>query len=214
MADSGVNGAYALGQIFEEAEKVISSEQVERVLSPVIQRIRSGEFDHLYRKRQSAMRLPYLIAATAMVAVLVVALAARVDTIRQAVSLGTIVETLEHVEISQQMGGTELLEQIAPGYSAFIGGNIRNIELGIADRQDSWLLGRSSMGEDNTFRFGSLPDGRYRALALLPYGVESSFEGVEIGSIVVADGWARIVLSEGLENFWEGVEIQICLMGS
>ena len=216
MAQASASGAYALGHIFEEAEKVISSEQVERVLSPVIQRIRSGEFDHLYRGRKSSSLLPYLVAATTMVAVLVVALVSRVDTVRQFLGNVTIVETIQYVEVLQTggpLGGTALLEQIVPGFSYVIGGDIRNVELAIADRQDGRLLGRAGMGDDNTYRFGAVPDGHYRALVLPPTG-EETFQGVEIGSVVVVDGRAQLVLSEGLENFWEGVEIQICLMGS
>ena len=213
MVEPGVSGAYALGQIFEEAEGVITNEQVERVLSPVLERIMAGEFDGIYRRRRNSLRAPFLVAATAMVAVFIVTIAANYETMRQVMGVGTIVETLEHVQIERYIGGVELIEQIVPGYSALIGGDIRNVELGIADRQESQLLGRSCMCDENTFRFDPLPDGQYRALALLPEGGEA-FQGVEIGMIVVADGLAQLVLSEGLENFWEGVDIQICLTGS
>ena len=213
MVEGGSGGAYALGQIFEQAEEVISSEQVERVLTPVIQRIMSGEFDHLYRRRQSVQWFPYLLCATAMVAVMVVALIAHIDTIRLVVDTGTVVETLEYVEVSVTDGGVALFEQTVPDYAFLLRGDIRNVELAIAGRYDSRLLGRSGMGDDNTYRFDPLPDGSYRALAMLPTTAEH-VQGIEIGRIFVADGQAQLMLSEGLENFWEGVEIRICLTGS
>ena len=182
------------------------------MLTPVLQRIRAGEFDHLYRRRRSALNAPYLLAATTMVAVLIIALATHLGTMRYIVGDRTVVETLGHVEVSAT-GGIALFEQVLPDYAFLLRGDIRNVELGIAEHQDGLLLGRSSMGNGNTYRFEPLPDGSYRALAMLPSGAED-VPGVEIGRILVTDGQAQLILSEGLENFWEGVEIRICLMGS
>ena len=183
------------------------------MLAPVIQRIRSGEFDHLYRRRPSKLSPPYILASAAMVAVLIISLVAHIDTVRRFVAIPTIVETLEHAEITASIGGVALFEQVLPDYAFLLRGDIRNVELAIAEHQDSQLLGRSGMGDGNTYRFGPLPDGSYRALAMLPTDAEY-VQGVEIGRIVVAGGQAQLVLSEGLENFWEGVEIYICLTGS
>ena len=213
LVEGGSSGAYALGQIFEQAEDVISDEQVERVLAPVLQRIRAGEFDHFYRRRQSTLGPPYILVAASMVAVLIISLFAHIDTVRQFVGTGAIVETLEHVEISASIGGVALFEQAIPDYAFLLRGDIRNAELAIADRHDSRLLGRAGLGDGNTYRFEPLPDGSYRALAMLPIDAEH-VQGIEIGRILVANGQAQLILSEGLENFWEGVEIHICLVGS
>ena len=209
--EGGSGGAYALGRILEQAEEVISSQQVERVLAPVLQRIRAGEFDHLYRRRSRALSPPYMLAAATMVAVLVVSLVAHIGTLRHVIG-GTVVETIEYVEVSPT-GGVALFEHVLPDYAYLLRGNIRNVELGIAEHRDGLLLGRSSMGNGNTYRFEPLPDGSYRALAMLPTDAED-VPGIDIGRIIVVNGQAELVLSEGLGNFWEGVEIYICLMGS
>jgi len=189
------------------------------VLTPVLERIRRGDFDNPQTKpKEKTIQLPYLLMATAMVAVVVVALVAHISSLRQVAISEAFVETIDYAEIPSTnipLAGAALLEQlapqIAPGHESALGGNVRNIELAIADRVDGRLYGVATMGDNDVFWFDVLPDGSYRAVAMLPTTETQSFHGIEIGTIVVADGKAQLVLSEGLENFWEGVDIQICL---
>ena len=160
------------------------------------------------------LQFPYLLTATAMVAVVVVAMISNLTTMQVVDdSVDAHVEIVEflHVQPSNvPLGGPALFEQIDPGYAGIIGGDIRNIKLALVDAERH-LLGVASMEEGGIFRFDHLPDGSYRALALPP-DYEIHFSGIEIGSLVVTQGRAQLVLSRGLENFWEGAEIQIWLM--
>jgi len=148
-----------------------------------------------------------------MVAVAVVALISNIQTMT-VVSDHPHVEILEHFELpatSTPLAGPALFEKIAPGRADIIGGDIRAIKLAVVDTKGH-LLGMAKMEDDGVFWFDLLPDAAYRAMALLPADEDASFSGIEIGSLVVAHGRASLVLSEGLENFWEGVEIRVCLV--
>ena len=215
---AGSAGGHVLGRIFDRhIEETISDGQVEQVLAPVLVMVRQGRFERS-RNSQRGSDIPYLLAATAMVAVMVVALVASISAIRLFGS-ERFVETVEYVQIPQTsvpLSGPQLIAKVAPEYAALVGGDMRNVELAIVEPQDGKLHGTSAMGEDRVFRFDSpLADGTYRAVAMLPARDENvRGSGIEIGSVVVAGGSAHLELSVGLENFWEGVEIQICLMGS
>jgi len=217
---AGPPGDNALGMIFElHIEEAISGQQVERVLAPVLAMVRQSGIQQreTQPKKHRALQYPYLLTATAMVAVVVVGLLSNLQDIRWIGSSDTHVEVVKHIEIPQTnvpLVGSALLQKIAPGHAALIGGDVRNIELAIVEACSRHLLGVSTMGADGFFRFDPLPDAVYAAVALLPEHEDAPFSGIEIGSLVVTNGRASLMLSEGLENFWEGVEIQICLMGS
>ena len=211
---------HALGQMLVlHMEETITGQQVERVLGPALLIVRQGG-TRGQRQRPQKKRIsqyPYLLAATAMVAVVVVSMASNLQTTRQAGEDGIYVEILKHFELpptAVSLAGPELFEKIAPNYAALIGGDIRNIRLAIVDAHNRYLLGAAAMDNDGVFRFDPLTDGSYRAVALLPERYGALFSGIEIGSIVVTDGIANKILNRGLENFWEGVDVQICLMGS
>ena len=208
---------HALGQMFVlHMEETITGQQVERVLGPVLLLARQGGVRQREAKPKRS-QYPYLLAATAMVAVVVVSVASNVLSMRQAEEEGTYVEVLKHFELPPtgvSLGGPALFEKMAPGYAYLIGSDVRNIKLGIVDAQSRHLLGSAAMNYDGVFRFDPLSDGSFRAVALLPTYYDATFSGIEIGNIVVTNGVADLMLKRGLENFWEGVDIQICLMGS
>ena len=211
---------HALGQMLViHMEETITGQQVERVLAPALLAARQGGARRQTNRPRKGrvLQYPYLLAATAMVAVVVVSVLSNVMSMRQVGIGDTYVEIIKHFELPPEgvsLAGPELFEKIAPGYMDLIGGDVRNIRLAVVDAQNRSLLGETTKGDDGVFRFDPLPDGNHRAVALLPARYDAPFSGIEIGSIVVADGSASKILNRGLENFWEGVDIQICLMGS
>ena len=214
----GSNGAYVLERIFAQyIEETITDQQVERVISPVLAMVRQGRFEVV--RRRNPFQWPYLVAATAMVVVVTVALATHVGEMGEVNLPGrnAIAETIKYISIPQTvtpLTGIELFEKAAPGYADRLEGDMRNIQLAVADTYDGGrLFGVAMMCEGNIFRFDPLPDRSYRLLALLPVD-DVSFRGMEIGSLTVRGGNPYLTLNDGLENFWEGVEMRICLMGS
>jgi len=219
----GTSQVHPLGQIIElHIEETISDHQVERVLAPVLDMVRRSAYDVPQRPeayeppetpKSRSLQYPYLLTATAMVAVVVVALFSNLQGMRHDYYEGEedakveVVEFLEIPTTSIPLSGTEIIRQVLPGFV----GDLSDVELGVANAQGH-LLGLAGM-EGGAFRFDHLPDGNFRALALLP-GTHARIGGIEIGSLIVTNGTARLVLSEGLENFWEGADIQIWITGS
>ncbi|MCL2857706.1 MAG: hypothetical protein FWE19_08335 [Oscillospiraceae bacterium] len=214
---AGPTRGSALGLIFAlQMEEAISDQQVERVLGPVLAMVKQGGLRReAEQPKRKTLQYPYLLTATAMVAVVVVGLLSNLEAIRMVDSSNIHVEVVRHFELpAVALPGPVLFEKVAPDYAYRIGGNVRRIELAVVEISSRHLLGVSAMGSDGVFRFDPLSDGNYRAVAMLPEHEDATFGGIEIGSLVVTGGRASLVLSEGLENFWEGVEIQICLLGS
>ena len=208
---------HPLGQIFHRhVDETISDQQVDRVLAPVLAMVKLGGLTQARARpeKRRVLQFPYLLTATAMVAVVTVAVVTNVVNMRiHESSDHAHVGIVEHIAIphtSYPLTGPAIIERIDSGFR----GDMREIRLAIADMQGH-LLGVAAKEEGGIFRFDLLPDGDHKAMALLPYYlVGEDFRGIKIGSLNVTNGSAQLLLSEGLENFWEGADIQVWLTGS
>ena len=192
-----------LKQIFDIEADNITEEELGRIIEPVLEMIRAGEFDKQEKEKEHDIirLLPRLVAAVAIVAIMIVAL-----------GLGYMMQDSMIFIPDPPVPLAELFAVEHNRFSGLVtaeGAGVGGVILTLINTEDMSEV-VSVTGSNGRYSFGVIDDGTYRLFVRVPSSPELP-RNLNGGLWVTTDGVARLEQSGELEIMQEGAEIRICI---